>query len=400
MSTQGPSPNIAPGARLQITALLCVFAALCAYLFRGVQHSGDGASYVLQAVQGDPFERSLHVGYLVFLKGWVWLASLAGIAPATAANLLAVLCTALALWLVTDIARDLLDDLAGAGQQAPWFPFAALAAPLSLLCAEVSWEASLFAELYGPLATLSLAAAFALRRDRDVLAACLLLGAGLVHPGAWMLLPGLLLATGRKADRRSVRLVAMAFVPWLICLALLAPEWWSGGRGLLSLPAFERSAWQSMQVAWRLLSQDLGLGAAPVLLGAAWVVADPTLLRARRWFFGVLLVALGAALGVDRYTDNCGQLPALWMSCCLAPLACGWLRALARPAAQRWAALIWLVILFLCIADATSKHDAHARKALRQHEARILLCPKGQGQHDSWRETQLRHLACLNAEAP
>ena len=400
MSTQDPSPNFAPGARLQTTSLICVFAALCSYLFRGVQHSGDGASYVLQAVQGEPFERSLHVGYLVFLKVWVWLASFPGLAPSTAANLLAIFCSALALWLVTGISRDLLSELPLTDQQARWFPFAALAAPLSLLCAEVSWEASLFAELYGPLATISLAAAFALRRDRDLLAAALLLGAGLIHPGAWMLLPGLLIATGRKADRRSARLVTMAFVPWLICLALLAPEWWSGGRGLLSLPAFERSAWQSIQVAWRLLSQDLGVGAAPALLGAAWVVANPGLLWARRWLYGVLLVALGAALGVDRYTDNCGQLPALWMSCCLAPLACGWLRALSRETAQRWAALAWLLILFLCIADATSKHDAHARKAMRQHEARTMLCPQNQAQSDSWRETQLQHLACLNSTTP
>ena len=35
----------------------------------------------------------------------------------------------------------------------------------------------------------------------------------------------------------------------------------SGGRGLLALPAFERSPWQSLQAAWRLLSRDLGIAA-------------------------------------------------------------------------------------------------------------------------------------------
>jgi len=370
------------------------------YLFRGVQHTGDGASYVLQAAQGEPFERSLHVGYLVFLKAWVWSLGALSIGPTVAANLLAILCTALALWLVSILGQDLLTELSPTDRQATWFPFAGLTAPLSLLCAEVSWEASLFAEVYGPLATLLLAAAVALRQDRDRLAALMLLLAALVHPGAWALVPGLLVATGREADRRSMLLVATALLPWLGCLALLAPEWWSGGRGLLALPAFERSPWQSLQVAWRLLSQDLGLGAAPILLGAVLVIARPEQRRARRWLLGLLLVTMGAALGVDRYTDNCGQLPALWMACCLAPLSCGWLRALTSASAQRLAGLAWLLILMLCVADATSKHDADARRAARQHDARTVACQQGDFAALSWRERQLHRLACLDSAPP
>lgn len=400
VSTQDPSGNAVPGFRRQMGALLGAYALLCAYLFRSIQHSGDGASYVLQAVDGEPFERSLHVGYLVFLKVWVWFLGELAIGPAMAANLLALLCTALALWLVTLLGRDLLSELPIADQQASWFRFAGLAAPLSLLCAEVSWEASLFAEIYGPLATLTLATAVALRRGRDRLAALTLLLAALVHPGSWALVPGLLVACGRKADRRSMLLVAAALIPWLLCLALLAPEWWSGGRGLLTLPAFERSPWQSLQVAWRLLSQDLGLGAAPILLGAVLVTSRAEHQRARRWLIGLLLVTLGAALGVDRYSDNCGQLPALWMACCIAPLACGWLRALPQASAQRLAGLAWLIVLSLCVADATSKHDAHARRAVREHEARTSLCQQGGTEASSWREGQLRRLACLDSAPP
>ena len=396
VSTQDPSLPTSTSLKLPFGGLLCGFTALCAYLWRGVQHSGDGASYVLQAIEGQTFERSLHVGYLLSLKFWVGALGWIGVTPSAAANLLAVLSAAIALVLVTAIAHDLLSELPDADRGAPWFPFAALAAPLSLLCAQVSWEAALFAEVYGPLATVLLGAAVALRRNRDVLAALLLLGAALIHPGSWLLVPGLLVAGGRGPDRRSLQLVATALLPWLLCLGLLAPEWWSGGRGLLALPAFERSPWQSLQVAWRLLSQDLGLGAAPILLGTVWIIAHPEHVRARRWVGGVLLVTFGAALAVDRYPDNCGQLPALWMACAVAPLACSWLRVLSTRRAQRGAALGGLLILALCIADATSKHDAEARRTLREHAARMLQCGPDASTPSSWRDAQLSKLACLN----
>jgi len=398
VSTQGPGESEpicwGPISWRAMAALGGGYAALAAYLFRDVQHSGDGASYVLQAIEGSPWERSLHVGYLAPLKLWVWAAGLLGMSPSVAANLLAVLSTAVALVLVTVLAAELLAAAPGSASQPSWYRFAPLAAPLTLLGAEASWNAALFSEVYGPLATSLLAAALALRRGRDRLAALFILLAALIHPGAWALLPGLLVANGLRANRRTVILLAMSILPWLLCLALLAPEWWSGGRGLLALPAFERSPWQSLQKAWRLLSRDLGVGAAPVLLAAVLVVARQDYRAGRRWFLGLLLVSAGAALGLDRYPDNCGQLPALWMAACLSPLAFGWLPALGDVRAQKIAALAWALILALCIADATSRHDALARKAERNSQRHVELCAAEQTAPPSWRERQLLRLAC------
>jgi len=377
-----------------MAALGSAYLALAAYLFRGVQHSGDGAAYVLQAMDGSPWDRSLHVGYLASLKGWVWVAGHLGLGASAAANLLAACCCALALLLVTLLAAGLLADLPGAASQPRWYRFVPGAAPLTLLAADASWEAALFAEVYGPLATAVLATALALRRGRDRTAALFLLLAALIHPGAWALTPGLLIAAGLRADRRTARLIAMAALPWLVCLALLAPEWWSGGRGLLALPGFERSPWQSLQAAWRLLSRDLGVGAAPVLLAAVLVTARSTCRSARLWLLGVLVMTAGAALGLDRYPDNCGQLPALWMIACLSPLAVAWLPVLEKPRAQRFAALAWAVLLALCIADATSRHDALARRAERANTARVQLCAASEPDAENWREQQLRRLAC------
>ncbi len=402
MSTQDPGENTPRyGARIPwqaSLALLVGYALLAAYLFRAVQHSGDGAAYVLQAIDGSPWERSLHVGYLAPLHGWVWAAGQLGLGPSAAANLLSVLCAASALALVTALSTTLLGKLPAGSGPVPWRPFAPLAAGLTLLASAQSWDAALFAEVYGPLATSVLGAALALQRGRDRTAAALILWAALIHPGAWALVPGLAVATGLKADRRTARLAGLSIVPWLACMAVLAPEWWSGGRGLLALPTFERSPWQSLQTAWRLLSRDLGIAAAPVLLAAVLVVTSENARAGRRWLLGVLLMAAGAALLLDRYPDNCGQLPALWMAACLAPLAVGWLVALPHPRAQRLAALAWLLILGLCVADATSRHDAVARKADRATLARTEQCP-ATSEPASWREQQLRRLACAERDA-
>ncbi len=383
-----PSSRFGPGF-----LLLCAYAALCGYLGRDVQQNGDGASYVLQAVEGQPFERSLHVGYLLTLRVWVHGCSWLGLSPSAAANLLAAVTTALALLLVLNLANQLLDEL-----PVPLSPglrrFLPLAAPLSLLCAEVSWQAALFAEVYGPLATLLLGHCLALKQRRDRLAATLLLAAVLVHPAAWALWPGLLLASGRTVKTASLKVPAMAMLPWLLCLALLAPEWWSGGRGLLAMPEFGRSPWQSLQVAWRMLSRDLALGATPIVLGAIWLMSHRGHPAARRWLLGVLMVCIGAALVLDRYPDNNGQLPALWMACCLAPWAAAWLAAASQKSAQQLAVLAWGAVLLLTIADATSAHDAVARKADRQDQQRRLTCAAQAQTERPWREVQLQRLAC------
>ncbi|MEE2828506.1 MAG: hypothetical protein VX498_04920, partial [Myxococcota bacterium] len=62
-------PAACPWASLLL--FLAAFSALFCYLHRPVQFSGDGAAYVLQALDGSPWERSIHVGLLAPL--WVWV---------------------------------------------------------------------------------------------------------------------------------------------------------------------------------------------------------------------------------------------------------------------------------------------------------------------------------------
>ncbi|MBN95811.1 MAG: hypothetical protein CL928_17360 [Deltaproteobacteria bacterium] len=380
------STRLRPG----ITVLLLGYGALCIYLLRPVQATGDGAAYVLQAVEGAPWLRSLHVGYLAPLTLWVRATELVGFSAPMAANLFAALWTGVALVLAALLGAKLAPGPQGNAGGSSLLP---LLAPASLLAATSTWEAALYVEVYGPLATLILATTLAATVGRDRLASALLAAAALIHPGAWSMAPGLLLCAGLGPERRSARIVGMALLPWALVLAALAPEWWSGTRGVLALPPADRTPWQSMQGAWRLLSQDLGLAGAPLLLGLAYTWRLPSLSPGRRWPVGLLVLALGAAVGLDRYDDNPGQLPTIWMACCLAPCAAGWFGDLRHPPRRTLVQPLMIAFFVLCIADATSKQDARARAIERQTEDLRETCePNSQ---DSWAMRQRRQLACL-----
>ena len=165
------------------------YLVLCLYLFRDVQVTGDGAAYSLQAIEGSPWLRSIHAGALVPLWAWVqWTGLPGGIAGAlwTGLGLIASYILGLRLLETTPRSVRLPPSVFGPSSLA-------LLGPLSLLSATATWDNALFVEIYSPLAALILSGlAAALYRRRGIAATCFL-WAGLVHPGAWALVPGLLL---------------------------------------------------------------------------------------------------------------------------------------------------------------------------------------------------------------
>ena len=350
-----------------LLVLLGAFAALAAYLYTAAALDGDGAAYVLQAAGDAPFDRAVHAGALAPL--WLWVHGLGG----TAANASAALWAAAGLVGIERIGRSL------APEQGPW---GWMLGPTVALGAAATWQAALFVEVYGPLAALAVWAVVALRADRPVAGGLLIGWTVLVHPGAVALVPGLLLLGGR---RPSPHTAIAAAIPPLLLWGALWPEPWAGPRGVSALPAFDLSPWRSLQRAWRLLARDVGITALPLVLGA--IAAWP---RQRTELAGVLAVVGGSALTVDRYTDNAGQLPALWLACALAPLALRW-----RP---RWSdrrgpalAVVLGALCVLGVAEATSRHDALRRRTERTFEAERAHCGED---IDDWRRSMRRALAC------
>ena len=111
------------------------------------------------------------------------------------------------------------------------------------------------------------------------------------------------------------------------------------------------------------------------------------------------LLAAGAALGMDRFSDNPGQLPTLFFLCCLAPLALRWWEALDDRALRRIALGGVAALVILGIAEATSQHDAQARRVVRETEALVA------GGCDSvssaqWADRLRLRLACLQGSNP
>lgn len=367
-----------PRAPHAVGLILALYTPLVAYLFRAVQRTGDGAAYVLQAADGDALDRSVHAGWLVPLSAWVRLGEIAGLDPSAAANLASagVMALGLALlwWLGRDVARQ--EGVPGADA---W----ALLAPAVAAGSATVWDAALFCEIYGPLAVAVLATVALGRSGRPVGAACAFTLAVAIHPGALALAPGLLvlLWSGTPRDVVFAGLGSVLVLGWLL---LLGDDGWYGPRGITAA-TLDRSPWQSLQAAWRLLARDLGLTALPLLLGAAVVVrAD----EGRRWVIGMLLCVLGAAIGLDRTSDNPGQLPALLLVCVLAPLAA---RAVARRH-LRALAIGLLLLATLGVAEATTRHDRVARRAMRALEAHAAAC--AEPAPGSFRDQTLRTLAC------
>ena len=357
-------------------ALLIAYLVLAGYLYCPIPFDGDGAAYTLQALSGSPWERSVHVGYLAPL--WVWTRA-TGRDPA----LLSALWTGCGLALATTLGARLTVQ---AGRSTP--KLAPLLAPLAMLGAAATWRAGLSVEVYGPLATLLLGATLALSHDRWSLAGGLLGLALLVHPVAWALVPGLALLAG-GGRRETVQALGVAAALQLIVLALLWPDWWSGGRGLLGTAAADRSPWQSLQGGWRLLAADLGPASVVLLAGLVFAT--------RRQLAGLALVVLGAAVLLDRHSDNPGQLPSLWLLCCFAPLAAGWLAELRTTSLRRVAAAGAVALLLLGVAEATSRHDGEARSAVRDAEA---LLAEGCDQAPlPWPEAMKLELLCRGEAA-
>ena len=359
------------------------YLVLCLYLFRDVQVTGDGAAYSLQALEGSPWLRSIHAGALAPLWAWVqWTGLPAGIAGALWTGLGLVSSYMLGLRLLEGRPRDQRLSPSAIGP-----PTLALLGPLSLLASTVTWDNALFVEIYAPLSALTLSGVTAALHHRRWLAATCFLWAGLVHPGAWALVPGLLLFAEERSLRSWSAPLTSAVLLYALALLCLYPDWWNGGRGLADLPPSDQALWPALQSLWRLLSDDLGPASLPALLALP--------LLSRRRLMGFALVVIASAGLLCRYSDNPGGLPALWVLLSCAPLVG---RALDDLSSARlraaWGLLIVLLLIF-GIGDATSAHDARARAAEARDRAWVMAgCEHPSAAETSWAERQLRHLAC------
>ncbi len=350
--------------------LVALWLVLCAYLQHPVERSGDGAAYVLQALDGPWQDRAVHVGALLPLR--FWLRALPGLSPITAAHGLTVLWLGAALPLSIAVGAR----LAPRARVARAFP------ALTLLVSATFWDAALFTEVYGPLATLVLAGVWI--APRSAIAAGLFWAwAALVHPGAWALVPAAVLLA--DLDRKQALLaLGTAVLLFAASVGLLWPSWWGGGRGLAGLPARDVSVLQAIQRSVRLITRDLGLGAAPLLAGL--VLASR---RDRRPGLVVLLALVGTALGLDWYRDNAGPLPLLVLLAPFAAHAGGWMQNTAASLRRPLAAAA-LAVFAVGLAEATSRHDAVARSAERSWE-QLEGC---EGEGDDWATAQRRALSC------
>lgn len=358
--------------------MIAVWGCLAVYLRSDAPWDGDGAVYTLGALDGSLWERSVHAGVLGPLGLWAQLGLPPSIFGWLWGPVAIVLATVLGGQLLARVPRDpRLPAIEGPIGLAP------LIAPGVIFAAEASWRATGTVEVYGPLATLLLGAAVALGAGRGVLAGGLLAWAGTAHPGAWLLLPGVLLLAAD--DRRTVeRAVGVAVALYVAALALLWPDWWSGGRGFLDQAPSDRGPWASLQVAWRLLAGDLGPSAVILLAGA---FALP-----RRERLGLLLLVAGAAVGLDRYSDNPGHLPGLWLAAGAAPLVVRWIDDLGSAPRRTLAGAAVAGLLILGVAEATTRHDAAVRTMDREVAA---LREGGCDQPDlAWRDAARLELLC------
>jgi len=335
--------------------VMALFVVGSAYLWCPVPLDGDGAVYEAQVRFGSPGERSIHAGWLA--PTWL-LHRLLGWPP----QIFAVIWGGVALLLATALGRDLLAVVPRDVRSGPSVTFEEIApvlAPATLLAAAATWRATGTVEVYGPLAAVLLGVALACARGRPAIAGVLLAWGATMHPGAWLIAPGLLLYVG--ADRRSAIVVAViAAVLQAVALAILWPDWWSGPRGLLAAAPADQGPWRSLKAAWRLLARDLGPAALPLLLGVA-------ALPGRR-AAGVGLMVLGVAL-TDRWSDNPAHLPVLWLAAAAAPLTVRWWDALESERLRRLGAAGLVALMLLGLAESTTRHDAAVRRAEREAAA-------------------------------
>lgn len=388
VSTTHHSPANWRDVRRFPTLWWVVFGALtvlAVYLFRPVQATGDGAAYTLQAIGGSAWDRSVHVGYLAPLSIWVRTLATIGCDPAAATNLLTAAWTFVGLGAATALGKELLTAV----EPSPTRPIAPILAPLVLASSATVWHATLFCEIYGPLAATITVAAWALRVGRHRTAAVALAWSIAIHPGAVALLPGVLLVGGLPLrSRRSARVAGLAIGAATLVVLAMGADWWTGGRGVLRAAAADQNLFQALQSGWRLVARDVGLPGA--LLGLGLAVAWSRMPRA---VVGLVLVAAGATVGLGRWSDNPGQLPTLFLIAAFAPLA---LRVpfgasdIGRTLHRLWTPAI-VVVALAGVASGTSRHDAEARRAQREYETLQSDCSTTSPE---WATETRRTLAC------
>jgi len=366
--------------------ILAVYTPVVAYLFRPVQHTGDGAAYTLQALHGPILDRAVHGGWLVPLSPWTRALAALGINPSAATNAASVLAMGAALLLMAALAAELVRE-AGDGRRGD-----ALLAPTVALCSVAVWDAALFAEIYGPLAALCLGAVFTLRRGAVLGAASLLFLTWATHPGSLALLPGLaVLGTPPGRTRSTGWAFSFAVALSVLWVFTIGVGEWLGPRGLMA-PGADVSTWHALQRAWRLLARDLGGASLPLLAGAAiaWTRRTSAELQ---WLKGCGVLLLGTILVLDRFSDNPAALPLLLLCCPLAALAPAGLRELAPRGARAGAALL-VLLMVLGVTEAATREDAVVRAAARNHENRASRCEEPTPDEVRWRERMLLDLAC------
>jgi len=376
----------AGGVTPSFVVVFLAYIVLCIYLFGDQQIQGDGAAYSLQALDGSPWDRSIHVGALAPL--WFGV-QIVGLPP----NLLGVFWTGVGLLASCGIGGRILALHPRSPQLGPGGLSLALGTtlgPLSMMAAAITWKGALFVEIYAPLSALLLLAVWAVLAARPWLAGIALAWAAATHPGAWGLVPGLLLLTPGRSLRDWIPTLGLAALAHSVTLTLLYPDWWNGGRGLADLPPSDQNFWPALQSLWRLLADDLGIAALPVILALP--------LLNRRQLTGLGLVILGSAAALCRYSDNAGGLPALWLLLAFSPLA---LRAVEEVELRRLRVGLTILggfILLFGVGDATSVQDAERRRANREHEARVAQGCPGPEQLP-WSEAQLWALSCREGGA-
>lgn len=366
--------------------ILVVYTPVVAYLFRAVQHTGDGAAYTLQAMHGPSLDRAVHAGWLVPLGPWTRTLADLGIDPSAATNAASVLAVGAALLFMALLAADLVRE-AGRGGRGD-----ALLAPAVALCSVAVWDAALFTEIYGPLAALCLGTVLALRRGAVTGAATFLFLTWATHPGALALLPGLgILGVSAGRERSTVKALVGATVLAVLWVFAIGGDEWLGPRGLLAQGS-DVTPWQALQRAWRLLARDLGGASLPLLAGAAvaWTRRSSAEVR---WLAGCGVLLLGTVFVLDRFSDNPAALPLLLLCCPLAALAPAGLRDLTPRAGRAGAALLALVLV-LGVAEAATREDAVVRAAVRDQAARASRCDDPATSEEPWRERMLIELAC------
>ncbi len=360
------------------------------YLFRSVEATGDGAAYVLQALDGSPWDRSVHAFVLAPLWVWVRAGVALGLDPAAAANLFSAAWTVVGLGAATALGGELLAVVDPSRRPA----LAALLAPTTIAASATAWHAGLFCEVYGPLAAATTVVAWALRRGRDRTAGAAMVAAALMHPGAVALGPGLLLVGGVELrSRRALLGVGATLAAVAVGVGLLGADWWTGGRGVLEAAPPDRSPAAAVRDGVRLFTRDLGPASVAIVVGAVAAFA-----RSPRAVVGLVVLFAGATLGLDRWSDNPGQLPTLFAAAAFAPLA---LRVpfgssdIGRVVGRAWPPLLAAVAL-LGVAEATSRHDAVARKAVVEATALAADCD---ADGPDWATSTRRRLAC-RSEGP